>query len=75
MLFIPASQPSSASTPRAWCFFAFIGRELLLPTETDSTLQPLDPAALMDAASSRHYLGTLAAVDCWALVLPLPLPG
>jgi len=29
----------------------------------------------VDAASSRHCLGTLGAVDCCALALTAPLPG
>jgi NAD+ diphosphatase len=74
MPFIPASQPTSTATPHAWCF-AFIGRDLLQPMEPDASLQPLDPAALTDAASARHYLGTLGAVDCWAMSLVAPLPG
>jgi len=42
MPFIPASLPTSTPTPRVWCF-AFIGRELRLPIEEGSSLQPPDP--------------------------------
>jgi NAD+ diphosphatase len=41
--------------------------------------QPLDPAlgwpALAQAARARHYLGTLAGRDCWALALDEPPAG
>lgn len=76
MSFVPASQPAAQPSPQAWCF-AFVQRELLLPDAgTDTpTLQPLAAAALAAQATARHYLGTLAAVDCWALALPEPPPG
>ncbi len=76
MPFFPASQPPAIASPEAWCF-AFVQRELLL-LEGLPHAMPLGPTAttaLLDQASARHYLGTLAAVDCWALALPEAPPG
>lgn len=74
MSFIPASRPGAHPTPQAW-LFAFVERELLVPDTEALSLQPLAEAALVPQASTRHYLGTLGAVDCWALTLPEPPPG
>jgi NAD+ diphosphatase len=76
MPFIPASQPSPQPSPEAWCF-AFVQRELLLleVLPQASPLAPVHTAPLLARASASHYLGTLAAVDCWALALPEAPPG
>ena len=74
MTFIPASQPASVASPQAWCF-AFVQRELLVPDTDAPALLPLPAANLVPLATARHYLGTLAAVDCWALLLDEPPPG
>ena len=71
MLFLAASQPPVLPSSGAWCF-AFVQRELLL-LEGQPHAGPLAPvatAALLAQASACHYLGALAAVDCWALALP-----
>ena len=75
MHFIPAIQPPSASTDHAWCF-AFVGNQLLLPEGDASSLHLLPArAALWGQATAQHYLGTLAAHDCWALLLPAAPSG
>jgi NAD+ diphosphatase len=74
MSFIPASQPAEPASPQAWCF-AFVQRELLLLDTEAPTLAPMDATALIAQATVRHYLGRLAAVDCWALTLPESPPG
>jgi NAD+ diphosphatase len=74
MSFIPASQPVEPASPQAWCF-AFVQRELLLLDTEAPTLAPMDATALLAQATVHHYLGRLAAVDCWALTLPESPPG
>jgi NAD+ diphosphatase len=74
MSFVPASRPSPELSAHAW-HFAFVGRDLLVPEAEAIALQPLAVAMLESLASSRHYLGTLAQVDCWALALPEAPPG
>ncbi|MBL8350290.1 MAG: NAD(+) diphosphatase [Burkholderiaceae bacterium] len=74
MIFIPANQPALPPSTQAWCF-AFVQRDLLLPEADAPSLQPLDSAWLAALATTRHYLGTLAGQDCWALALPEPPPG
>jgi NAD+ diphosphatase len=69
MPFIPSILPPAQSTPQSWCF-AFVGNQLLLPEDEGLELQPLVAAAMMAEASASHYLGTLAAIDCWALLMP-----
>jgi NAD+ diphosphatase len=74
MAFLPATQPSLPPSPEAWCF-AFAQRELLLPEADAPSLRPLAVAVLAAQATARHYLGRLAALDCWALALPEAPPG
>jgi NAD+ diphosphatase len=74
MLFVAANRPGDLASPRAWCF-GFVQGELLLPDGDSPTLQPLTGAALSSRATAQHYLGTLAALDCWALALPEPPAG
>jgi NAD+ diphosphatase len=74
MRFIAATLPPAQPTPEAWCF-AFVQRDLLLPEAAAPALQPVPAALLAGAAASRHYLGTLAGQDCWALALPAAPPG
>lgn len=70
MSFVPASRLFAEPSPHAW-LFAFVQRDLLVPASADSpVLQPLAHEALASPATTRHYLGTLAGVDCWALSLP-----
>lgn len=76
MSFFPASQPPGTPSPEAWCF-AFVQRDLLL-FDGQPHAVPLGPATtgtLLAQASASHYLGSLAAVDCWALSLPEAPPG
>ena len=72
MHFVPATRPAADATPAAWCL-AFVGNQLLLPDGDAGALQAqaADPlAGLAGLATVRHYLGTLAGQDCWALLLP-----
>lgn len=68
MSFVPASRPAPQSTDDAW-HFAFVGRDLLIPEADSIALQPLASRLILPLATDKHYLGTLAAVDCWALRL------
>ncbi|MBX3622029.1 MAG: NAD(+) diphosphatase [Rhizobacter sp.] len=75
MSFVPASRPLAEPGAHAW-HFAFVQRELLVPEDAEGpTLRPLPDAFMAPLATARHYLGTLAAVDCWALALPEVPPG
>lgn len=76
MPFIPASLPPGQPSSEAWCF-AFVQRDLLLPggEPPAGPLGGLALAALLAQAGARHYLGTLAGADCWAIALPEPPPG
>ena len=74
MPFVPASQPPLVGSPQAWCF-AFVGNLLLLPESESPELQPVALAGLAADAASRHYLGSLAGQDCWALLLPAAPTG
>jgi NAD+ diphosphatase len=73
MLFAPACQPTGPASTEAWCL-CFVERDLLLP-EDGSMLAPVVAAPIEAQAATRHYLGTMADVDCWALALPAPPPG
>jgi NAD+ diphosphatase len=66
MIFVPALQPLAHGTPMAWCF-AFVDGKLLLPES--STLQPQPLQGFEALTHSRHYLGRLDDLDCWALQL------
>jgi NAD+ diphosphatase len=69
MIFVPTvvlDQPTSAL---AWCF-AFVDGKLLLPEADDALLVPEPWEAWEPVAGTRHYLGRLDDVDCWAVTLP-----
>lgn len=66
--FVPAHRPLAQGTPLAWCL-AFVEGQLLLPEGDDVTLQPQVLLGFEGLATSRHYLGQLDGVDCWALHL------
>jgi NAD+ diphosphatase len=74
MIFEPAVRPQQPPTPLAWCL-AFIDGHLLLPEAEVTALQPQAPQAFEMLAASRHYLGRLDALDCWAYKLPEAPPG
>lgn len=75
MHFIPAVQLLEPPSPAAW-YFAFVQGELLLPDAGAAALAPLVEAGLLAASTaSRHYLGRIDALDCWALTLPEAPPG
>src|SRR4029453_17189572 len=60
--------PREPASESAW-YFAFVQGELLLPESDVAAMLPLAGGALSARAESRHYLGTLASVDCWARTL------
>jgi NAD+ diphosphatase len=74
MIFEPAIRPLQPATPLAWCL-AFIDGQLLLPDAEAAALQPQSTLAFDALTASRHYLGRLDALDCWAYALPEAPPG
>jgi NAD+ diphosphatase len=66
MIFSPAVMPAAVASASAWCF-AFVDGQLLLPAEADAPLLP--QAADHFDSGTRHYLGQLDGLDCWALKL------
>jgi NAD+ diphosphatase len=65
MNFEPAVQPAQDPTDTAWCC-VFVDGKLLLPVPEDAVFAPL-PRLLLDAVgATRHYLGRLDGIDCWA---------
>jgi NAD+ diphosphatase len=66
MIFVPAVQPLVTGSPVAWCF-AFVAGKLLLPE--GAALQPQSLHGFEGLAHTRHYLGRLDEIDCWALRL------
>lgn len=68
MIFVPAARPAQAGTDLAWCF-GFVEGKLLLPAAAAPGLLPTRVDALESQERSRHYLGTLDALDCWAIAL------
>ncbi|MEO7851096.1 MAG: NAD(+) diphosphatase [Rubrivivax sp.] len=74
MIFIPSVQLPLEATPLAWCF-AFADGKFLLPEDDSGTLQPVGLDAFEGHAESRHYLGLLQGLDCWALKLHAAPPG
>jgi len=65
MPFVPATQAPSPCTELAWCL-AFAGGKLLLPAGADGLL-PHRWATFEGLSMSRHYLGRLDGLDCWAV--------
>jgi NAD+ diphosphatase len=68
MIFVPAVRPLQPATPTAWCL-AFIDGKLLLPEVEPLALRPHDLQEVDPLADTRHYLGRLGDLDCWALGL------
>lgn len=68
--FEPAVEPAPAATPQAW-LFAFFDGQFLLPQDEGAPLSPLPMAAFPTPCSSRHYLGRLDGLDCWAVRLSM----
>ena len=69
MNFIPAAALSGRpATEFAWCFAFIDGKLLIGDGDTDTVaIEPVALASHAALARSRHYLGTLDALDCWAL--------
>lgn len=70
MRFEPAVQPTDPASATAWQF-VFVQGQVLLPEGSD-LIAPQPPLAF--AALSRHYLGRLEGLDCWALKLEAAPP-
>ncbi|HEY6354514.1 MAG TPA: NAD(+) diphosphatase [Burkholderiaceae bacterium] len=68
MRFIPAVSPQAPATNTAWCF-GFVEGQLLLPADDGATLAPHAWQVLEALAPTRHYLGRLDGIDCWAFAL------
>jgi len=74
MTFVPAVSPGASVTEAAWCF-AFVEGQLLLPDDSASSLTPQPWVLFQALAASRHYLGRLDGIDCWAVALAEPRPA
>jgi len=74
MQFIAAHRAPAQASDTCWCF-AFVDGEMLVPDAGIEALQPVASDDLASRAQASHYLGTLAALDCWALRLPQAPPG
>jgi NAD+ diphosphatase len=73
MPFIPAVTLITSATPQAWCF-AFVEGQLLWP-ESEGAFAP-QPCDLFEPLQpTRHYLGQLDGIDCWAFALRDVPPG
>ena len=68
MNFLPGVLPPTTATPLAWCF-AFVEGKFLLPENESNPLLPQPTLAFDGLAQTRHYLGRLDAIDCWAMNL------
>jgi NAD+ diphosphatase len=69
MNFNPAVTPPGEPTHQQWRM-AFVDGHLLLPEADDATLQAHALSTWDQDAVTRHYLGQLDGLDCWALRLP-----
>ncbi len=69
MQFTPAVTPPAEPTPRQW-HLAFVEGQLLLPHPEENTLAPQASSTWNQDGVTRHYLGQLDGLDCWALRLP-----
>jgi NAD+ diphosphatase len=74
MPFTPAVALITSATPQAWCF-AFVEGQLLWPEAEGSGFAP-QPCELFEPLQpTRHYLGQLDGIDCWAFALRDVPPG
>ena len=62
------------ATSSGW-WLMFVGGKLLLPADELLPLEPLSSAAFEADAVSRHFLGRLDGLDCWAAHLHSAPPG
>jgi NAD+ diphosphatase len=69
MPFTPAITPPEQPTPQQWQL-AFVEGQLLLPEPEDLGLSPQAASTWAREGVTRHYLGQLDGLDCWALHLP-----
>ena len=74
MPFTPAVHPDAPATGDAWCF-VFVEGQLLVPDPEGRSLTPQPWSVFEPMAPTRHYLGRLDGVDCWAFSLEQPLAG
>jgi len=74
MPFTPAVTLITSATPQAWCF-AFVEGQLLWPESDLISFEP-QPCELFEPLQpTRHYLGQLDGIDCWAFALRDVPPG
>lgn len=74
-LFQPATQPIEPASPTCW-LLAFSQGQLLLPGDEERVLKPLSwTEGPGPWAETRHFLGRLQGLDCWALSLAQPPQG
>ena len=74
MPFTPAVTLITSATPQAWCF-AFVEGQLLWPESDGGAFAP-QPCELFEPLQpTRHYLGLLDGIDCWAFTLRDVPPG
>lgn len=69
MRFRPAVTPPARASELHWQL-AFVEGQLLLPEPEDLALEPAAGDHFRHDAATRHYLGQLDGLDCWALHLP-----
>jgi NAD+ diphosphatase len=68
MHFEPAIDPLQPPTALGW-HFSFVQGQLLLPQDENLPMAPSAVNGWADLAESRHFLGRLDGLDCWALRL------
>ena len=68
MHFEPAIDPLQPPTALGW-HFSFVQGQLLLPLDDSLAMAPSAAQGWVDLAESRHFLGRLDGLDCWALRL------
>ena len=74
MRFTPAVTPPESASETHWQL-AFVEGQLLLPADADTTLAPAAASHWQQDGVTRHYLGQLDGLDCWALHVPEAPPG
>jgi len=67
MSFTYAVRSDAEPTPAAWCF-AFVEGQLVVP-ESEATFAPQAWQRFEALQATRHYLGRLDGIDCWACEL------
>ena len=74
MNFSPSAQVNGRPSASSWCF-TFVDGKILLLDVADPGLSPHHGPAFGPPEVTRHYLGRLDELDCWALRLASVPPG